>query len=73
MRRIHARDQAHTCRGTHGHRVGVCKLNALTGEPFHIRRVVTAVEIGRFGPERDRRILPAHIVDQENNDIGFAC
>jgi hypothetical protein len=41
-------------------------------ELLHVRSAVIAVELGRLRMKRNRGILPPHVVDKEEDDIGLA-
>ena len=59
--------------------VGLGELYALGRKPFHIRRAVTTIECGDLVVERNGCVLPTHVVDQKDDEVGtigsteFAC
>ena len=69
---VHARHQAATRGRTD--RTGVClrEHHALTGQPLHVGCVVHLVVACLLMPKRHRRILPSHIINDEDNDVGAA-
>jgi len=46
------------------------ELHALRGEALHVGRAVPAVEVGDLGVERHGGLLPAHVVDEEEDEVG---
>ena len=62
--------QAHPRRRADRTRVCLRKLHPLRRQPLHIRRPVAPIELSDFRMERHRRILPAHVVDKEEDDVG---
>ena len=76
-RRIHAGHQAHAGRRAEGMGVRIRKRHALRGQLLHVGRAVALVQERLLrvapvvGPERVGRILPAHVIHQENDDIGL--
>lgn len=75
--RIHAGHQAYARRRAEGVRIRIRKRHALGGQFLHVRRPVALVQesLDRLAlfirPERHGRILPSHVIHQENNDIGL--
>ncbi len=51
--------------------VGIGETQALRGELFHVGCPVVAIELGPPGVKGHGSILPAHVVDEEKDDVGF--
>lgn len=68
---IHAGEQTDAGGRTNGHGIGIGKFDPFTGHAFHSGRMIPPVEGRCLSPERYRRILPAHIIDQKYDNIGL--
>ena len=70
-RRAHARHHGDARRRAHrAGRVGVHEAHALGRETLCRRRAVARVEGRRLGGERHREVLPAEVVDEEQDEVG---
>ena len=52
-----------------GRGVSVGELDPFAGQLFHIRRPIAFIQRGCLVPKRHRRILPAQVIDKEENDV----
>ena len=50
--------------------VGIGEDNASGCEPFQIRGAISPIEIGGFGTEGERDVLPPEVIHHEYDDIG---
>ena len=67
---IGPRHHAAPARRADGARIGLREEHALCRQPLHIGRLIPSVQFGRLRPERHRRVLPAHVVHHEEDDVG---
>ena len=70
-----ARHQGRAARRTQGARIGIRELHPLRRQPFHGGRFVKGVQLRNDGLavlviKWHGRILPAHVVHQEHQDVG---
>jgi len=68
-RRVPARHQRRERWTAYRMGVGVGKTNALPREALHVRRSIVPVEERLFLPEGHRRVLPPHVVHDEQTDV----
>jgi len=68
---IHPCHQAYPGRRTYGTGIGIRKLHPLGGKFFHIGCAKTLIDRCFLKPERNGSILPAHIIYQKQDNIGF--
>ena len=52
-------------------RVGIGEFRSGPCEFFHVRSAKTFVQHGTFLVERNRGVLPPHVIHQEQNDVRF--
>ena len=67
---IAACHQRAAARRTDGGGVGLGEEHALAGQTFHVGGLVALVERGALGAEWHAGVLPAHVVDHEQDDVG---
>ena len=68
--RRHAGHQADARGGAHAVGVGRVELGALAAQAFDVGRAVTVVPRRALAPERFAEVLPAEVVDEEEDDVG---
>ena len=66
---IRPRDQAATGRGADTAGIGLGEHDSLTGEAFHVGRLVDFVIMRLFCPERQGSVFPSHIVNHKEDDV----
>ena len=71
--RIEPSHQTDACRRTHATSIGLGKLHALVCQTLHVGRSIALIECHRLGVERHRGVLPAHVVDQEEDNVWTLC
>ena len=62
-------DQAATRRGTDTAGIGLGEHDSLSGEAFHVGRLVDFVIMRLFCPERQGSVFPSHIVNHKEDDV----
>ena len=70
---VRPRQEAAAAGGGDGRGVGVSEAHATTRQALHGRGVIASIERRRIAPEGHGGILPAHIIHQEEEDIGASC
>ena len=68
-RSIEAGHQRHTRRRTDTARVGLRELHPCVGKLLHVRRAIAPIEWRDLVVKRDGCILPAHVIDEEDNNV----
>ena len=67
---IAARHEAAACRRAQTARICLGKHHALPRQALHVGGLVTVIIERALAPERQRGILPPHVIDHEEHDIG---
>jgi hypothetical protein len=68
-----SRHQTDTSWRTNGTGVGVGEYDSFTSQLYHGGCLVDFIELRRLGVKRYRGFLPAHVIDEEEEDVGLAC
>lgn len=68
-RGVEAGHEADPRRRANATSVGLRELHARRGEPLHVRRVKLAVQRRDLSVKLHRRVLPAHVVHEEQHDV----
>ena len=68
-----SRHQTDTSWRTNGTGVGVGECDSFTSQLYHGGCLVDFIELRRLGVKRYRGFLPAHVIDEEEEDVGLAC